>query len=193
MPSLVRRICRLSLASTIVFAARMASPAATDPRSPPSSSAAFTWETVLSLPHDPKHGLGNVWVFEGGEAFAVGNEIVAHCTSNGRCDITKLTGGEVLWDVWSDTHLARDRRDHHLSAHSRPAIGSSRSTPPGQGPHPQLRRQAGARRAPNRRELNRHEFRGAITKSWRRGNRWCCGGSRGGRRGTRNGRTSDCR
>jgi hypothetical protein len=61
------------------------------------------WETVLSLPHDPKHGLGNVWVFEGGEAFAVGNEIVAHCTSNGRCDIKKLTGGEVLYDVWGES------------------------------------------------------------------------------------------
>jgi hypothetical protein len=65
--------------------------------SPASTSGAFTWETVLILPHDPKHRLGNVWVFEGGEAFAVGNEIVAHCTSNGRCDITKLTGGEVLY------------------------------------------------------------------------------------------------
>ena len=71
--------------------------------SPASTSGAFTWETVLILPHDPKHRLGNVWVFEGGEAFAVGNEIVAHCTSNGRCDITKLTGGEVLYDVWGES------------------------------------------------------------------------------------------
>src|SRR3954471_18047104 len=103
MPNLLRRIRLLSLASTIASAAWMASPASADPRSPPPSSAAFTWETVLSLPHDPKHRLGNVWVFEGGEAFAVGNEIVAHCVSNGRCDITKLTGGEVLYDVWGES------------------------------------------------------------------------------------------
>ena len=98
MLSLARLIRLLSLASTLVTVngpARTASPAST--------SGTVTWETVLSLPHDPKHRLGNVWVFEGGEAFAVGNEIAAHCTSNGRCDITKLTRGEVLYDVWGQS------------------------------------------------------------------------------------------
>jgi hypothetical protein len=103
MLKLVPRICLLALANTIVSAVGVASPAAAGKLSPPLSSAAFTWETVLSLPHDPKHRLGNVWVFEGGEAFAVGNEIIAHCTSNGTCDITMLTGGEVLWDVWGES------------------------------------------------------------------------------------------